>query len=105
MLQGGHVDVDIPNGVVLVFSDFAVAEDAIVQDCEACGLLVANHAGQLWLGRHVEFQADVVDRVSSVGVTNGKDHAGVVVEGEFVFKSVAKRTLEEGHVALGQIEI
>ena len=29
---GGHVEVDIPNGVALVFSDFAVAEDAIVQD-------------------------------------------------------------------------
>ena len=41
--------VDIPNGVALVVSDFVEAEDAIVQDCEACGILVANYAGQLWL--------------------------------------------------------
>ena len=52
---GGYVEVDIPNRVVLVFSDFAVAEDVIVQDCEACGILLANHAGQLWLGHQVEF--------------------------------------------------
>ena len=102
---GGHVEVDIPNVVALVFSDFAVAEDAIVQDCEACGILVSNHAGQLWLGHHVEFLADIVDRLWSVGITSGKDHAAVVVEGELVFKAVAKRTLEEGHVGLQQIEI
>ena len=86
---GGHVEVDIPNGVALVFSDFAAAaEDAIVQDCEACGKVVASYAGQLWLGHHVVLQADVLDVVRGVGITHGPVHAVVVVEDEFILQAV-----------------
>ena len=72
---GRNVEVDIPNGDALVFSDFAVAEDAIVHDCEACGILVANHTGQLWLRHHVVLQADVLDVERGVGIIRGHDHA------------------------------
>ena len=79
--------------------------DAIVQDCEACGILVANHAGQLWLGHHVVLQADVLDVVRGIGITRGPDHAVVDVEGEFILQAVPERALIERHVALEQIEI
>ena len=89
---GGHVEVDIPKRVALVYADFAMAEDAIVQDCEACGKLVANHAGQLWLGHHVVLQTDVLDVVRGVGISHGPDHAVVVVEGEFDPRARSDRT-------------
>ena len=82
-----------------------MAEDAIVQDCEACGILVANHAGQLWLGHHVVLQDDVLDVVRGVGITRGPDHAVVVVKGEFILQAVPERALIERRVALEQIEI
>ena len=91
-VAGGHVEVDIPNGVALVFANFAVAEDAIVQDCEACKILIANHAGQLWLSHHVVLQADVLDVVRGVGIIRGADHAVVVVEGEFILQARSDRT-------------
>ena len=106
---GGHVEVDIPTGVALVFADFAVAEDAIAHDCEVCGILVAYRAGQLWLGHHVVLQADVLDVVRGVSITRGPDHAIVVVEDEFILQALPpphpERALMERHVALGQIEI
>ena len=102
---GGHVEVVIANCVALVFSDFAVPEDVIVQVCEACGILVANHAGQLWLDHHAVLQADVLDVVRGVGITRGQDHAVVVVEGEFILQAVPERALIERHVALERIEI
>ena len=100
---GGHVEVGIPNGVALVFADFA--EVALVQDCEACGILVANRAGQLWLGHHVVLQANILDVVRGVGIFLGPDHAVVVVEGEFIFQAVPDRALIERHDAVEQIEI
>ena len=100
-----HIEVDIQNGVTLVFADFAVKEDAIVQDCEACGILVANRAGQLWLGHLVVLQADVLDVGRGVGIFRGPDHTVVVVEGECILQAVPERALIERHVALEQIEI
>ena len=82
-----------------------MVEDAIVQDCEACGILVANHAGQLRLSHHIILQADVLDVVRGVGITRGPDHAAVVDEGEFILQAVPERALIERHVALEQIEI
>ena len=102
---GRHVEVDIPGGVAFDFADIAVAEDVIVQDCEACGKLVANHAGQPWLGHHVVHQADVLAVVRGVGITRGQDHAAVVIEDEFILQAVPERGLIERHVALEQIEI
>ena len=64
----------------------------IVQDCEACGKLVANH---------VVHQADV----RGVGITRGQDHAAVVIEDEFILQAVPEDALIELHVALEQIEI
>ena len=83
-------------------------EDATVQDCEASGILVANRAGQLWLGHHVVLHADVLDVVRGVGIIRGPDHAVVVVvvvEVEFILQAVPDCALIERHVALGQIEI
>ena len=82
-----------------------MAENALVQDCEACGILIANRAVQLWLGQHVVLQADVLDVVRGVGIIRGPDHANVVVEGEFILQAVPERALIERHVALEQIEI
>ena len=91
--------------IALVFADFAMAEDAIVQDCEACGILIANHAGQLLLGHHIVLQADGLDVVRGIGITRGPDPAVVVLEGEFILQAVPERALIERHVGLEQIEI
>ena len=82
-----------------------MAEDAIVQDCEACRILVTYRAGQLRLGHRVVLQADVLDIVRGVGIIRGQDHAVVVVEGEFIHQADPERALTERYVALEQIEI
>ena len=46
---GGHVEVDIPEGVALVPGDFSVAQHPVIEDREAAVVLIGDHASQLWL--------------------------------------------------------
>ena len=50
---GGHIEIDIPEGVALVFADFSVPQYPVIQDRKAAFVLVVDHSGQLWLSDHV----------------------------------------------------
>ena len=45
---GGHVEVDIPEGVALVSAFFSVPQNPIIEDREAAVVLIGDHASQLW---------------------------------------------------------
>ena len=102
---GGHVEIDIPEGIALVFADFEVAEHPVIEECKTAFVLVGDHSGQLWLSDHVILQTDVLDAVRGVGITCSLDHAAVVVKGKFILEAISQRALVERHVAFQQLEI
>ena len=53
---GGHVEVDIPEGVALIFVNLSVPQNPVVQDREAAVVLIGDHASQLRLSDHVILQ-------------------------------------------------
>ena len=46
---GGHVEVDIPEGVTLVSGNFSVPQNPVIEDREAAVVLIGDHASQLWM--------------------------------------------------------
>ena len=50
---GGHVEIDIPEGVALVFADFSVPQNPVKQDRKTAFVLVVDHSGQIWLSDYV----------------------------------------------------
>ena len=46
---GGHVKINVPEGVALVSSDVTVPQYPVIQDRKAAPVLIGDHAGQLWL--------------------------------------------------------
>ena len=60
---GGHVKVDIPEGVRLVQCHLPVPQYPVIQDRKAAFVLVVDHSGQLWQSDHVvleRYSSDVV---------------------------------------------
>ena len=53
---GGYVEVDIPEGVALIFANLSVPQKLVVQDREAAVVLIAEHPSQLRLSDHVILQ-------------------------------------------------
>ena len=78
---GGHVEIDIPEGVALVFAEFSVPQYPVVQDREVAFVLVADHAGQLWQSDHVILETDVLNAVGGVVIAHGPHHVAVVLKG------------------------
>ena len=46
---GGHVEVDIPEGVSLVSAYFSVPQNPVIEDRKAAVVLIGDHASQLGL--------------------------------------------------------
>ena len=46
---GGHVEVDIPEGVAFVSAYSSVPQNLVIEDGEAAVVLNGDHASQLWL--------------------------------------------------------
>ena len=57
---GGHVEIEVPGCVALVFADFFVSQYTIIQDRKAAA---SDHSGQIWLSDHVKLQTDVLTAV------------------------------------------
>lgn len=57
---GGHVKVDILEGVPLVFADFSLAQYAFIQDVKAAFVLDVDHVGQVRPSDHVILHTDVL---------------------------------------------
>ena len=49
---GGHVEIDIPEGIALVFAYFSMPQNPVIEDCKAAVVLIGDHAGQIWLCDH-----------------------------------------------------
>ena len=60
---GGHVYVDVPEGVRLVNRHFPVPQYPVIQDRKAAFVLVVDHSGQLWQSDHVVFERYTSDVV------------------------------------------
>ena len=60
---GGHVEVDIPEGVALVSAYFSVPQNPVIEDREAAVVLIGDHASQLGQSDDVILQTDVVNVV------------------------------------------
>ena len=46
---GGHVKINVPEGVALIFANLSVPQNPVVQDRAAAVVLTGDHAGQLRL--------------------------------------------------------
>ena len=60
---GGHVEVDVPEGVRLVHCHLPVPQYPVIQDRKVAFVLVVDHSGQLWQSDHVvleRYASDVV---------------------------------------------
>ena len=60
---GGHVKVDVQEGVRLVHYHLPVPQYPVIQDRKAVLVLVVDHSGQLWQSDHVvleRYASDVV---------------------------------------------
>ena len=60
---GGHVLVDVPEGVRLVHYHLPVPQYPVIQDRKAVFVLVVDHSGQLWQSDYVvlvRYASDVV---------------------------------------------
>ena len=50
---GGHIEVEIPEGVTLVSGNFLVPQNMVIEDHEAAIVLICDHASQLELSDDV----------------------------------------------------
>ena len=60
---GGHLEINVLEGVALVSANLTVPQCPVIQDRDAAIVLVGDHRGQLRLSNHLVLQADVVDAV------------------------------------------
>ena len=57
---GGH-EIDIPEGIALVFAYFSVPQNPVIEDRKAAVVLTGDHAIQLWLSDNFVLQTDVLN--------------------------------------------
>ena len=60
MLRCGHVEIDIPEGISLVWL-FLVPQNPIIEDRKAAVVLNRDHASQLRLSDNFALQTDVLN--------------------------------------------
>lgn len=98
ILKQKHIQVDIPHSVTPVFDDIAVAQGAVIQECEAVNILVADHSGKFGLSDYIILRTDFIDAVAGIRVTRCLDHMAVSIEDLFIHESFRKCRLIEGYM-------
>ena len=58
---GGHVKINVLEGVALVSAAFTVPQNPVIQDRKAAPVLIGDHASQLWLCDNFVLQTDVLN--------------------------------------------